>query len=81
MDFLQPLAAIVLVMGLLGGALFLLKRRGIARISSGTPRRLELIERVALGPQHALHLVRAGDKLVLIATAPSSCQVLDGDLS
>ena len=82
MDFVQPLAAIVLVMALLGGALLVLKRRGnasfhLARSSSGAPRKLELIERVSLGPQHAIHLVRAGDRLVLIATTPSSCQILD----
>ena len=75
MDLIQPLIAIAFVAMLLGGALFLLKRRG------GPPpaglRRLEVIERVSLGQQHALHLVRAGDRLVLIATAPSSCQLLD----
>jgi flagellar biogenesis protein FliO len=75
MDLIQPLAAIVLVAALLGGALFLLKKRGGAPLPG--LRRLEVIERVSLGPQHALHLVRAGDRLVLIATAPSSCQVLD----
>jgi flagellar biogenesis protein FliO len=75
MDLIQPLAAIVFVAVLLGGALYLLKKRG----GAGLPglRRLEVIERVSLGPQHALHLVRAGDRLVLIATAPASCQFLD----
>jgi flagellar biogenesis protein FliO len=79
MDLIQPLAAIVFVAALLGTVLFLLKKRG------GSPsygaRRLEVIERVPLGPQHALHLVRAGDRLVLIATAPGSCQLLDHTLS
>jgi hypothetical protein len=40
-----------------------------------------VIERVSLGPHHALHLVRAGDRLVLIATAPSACQLLDHAVS
>lgn len=79
----QSYAAVLLVMLLLGGVLFLLKRRGAAafriprlsRMSSGA-RELEVIDRVTLGPQHALHLVRVGDRRVLVATAPSSCQVL-----
>jgi hypothetical protein len=87
MDVVQPLAAIVLVMTLLGGALLLLKKRGavsfrgVSFLTPGTPgtapRRLEVLERVSLGPQHALHLVRAGDRIVLVATAPNGCQLLD----
>jgi flagellar biogenesis protein FliO len=82
MDLVQPLAAIIFVMVLLGGALLLLKKRGAASfripgISSSTPRGLEVIERISLGPQHSLHLVRAGHRLLLIATAPNSCQLLD----
>lgn len=78
-DLIQPLAAILVVAALLGGVLFLLKKRGSA--SSGASRRLEVIERVSLGPHHALHLVRAGDRLVLIATAPAACQLLDHAVS
>jgi flagellar biogenesis protein FliO len=79
MDFIQPFAAIVFVMALLGGALLLLKKRGGAtlRFPAAGPRRLEVIERVSLGPQHSLHLVRPGDRMLLIATAPNSCQILD----
>ncbi len=75
MDLIQPLAAIVFVGALLGAALLLLKKRGAIRLPG--PRRLEVIERTPLGPHHALHLVRVGDRVVLIATAPSSCQILD----
>jgi hypothetical protein len=32
---------------------------------------------VPLGAHHALHLVRVGERLMLVATAPGSCQVLD----
>lgn len=76
MDLIQPLAAIVFVGALLGAALFLLKKRTV-RIRPSAARRLEVIERLPLGPQHALHLVRAGNRVVLIATAPSACHVLD----
>jgi flagellar biogenesis protein FliO len=79
MDLIQPLAAILFVATLLGGVLFLLKKRGGG--PTGRSRRLEVIERVSLGPHHALHLVRAGDRLVLIATAPAACQLLDHAVS
>ena len=79
MDLIQPIAAIVFVGALLAGALFLLKKRGHGSIPGGHS--LEVLERVALGPQHALHLVRAGDRVVLIATAPASCQLLEHSFS
>ncbi len=37
---------------------------------------MESIERLNLGPHHALHLVRMGGRSVVVATAPSSVQVL-----
>jgi flagellar biogenesis protein FliO len=81
MDFLQPVTAILLVLALLGLALFFLKKRGAAsfrlpRVGSGGPRRMEVLERVTLGPQHALHLVRIGGKSVVVATAPTSCHTI-----
>ena len=82
MDELQPILAVILVLSLLGGLLFFLRRRGIASFSAFpagavSARQLKVLERVPLGAQHALHLVRVGDKLILVATAPGSCQVLD----
>jgi hypothetical protein len=47
------------------------------RLSSSGQRKLEVLERVALGPQHSIHLVRVGERQVLIGTSPSSCQVLE----
>jgi flagellar biogenesis protein FliO len=78
MDAVQPLAAVVLVMALLGGVLVMLKRRGVVSFDAGAgARRMVVVERVALGPQHALHLVRTGGRLLLVATSPGSCQLLD----
>ena len=81
MDAIQPMAAIVLVLLLLAGALLLLKKRGAAsfhlpRLGSGAARRMEVLERTALGPHHALYLVRVGERSMVIATAPSACQLL-----
>ena len=78
MDLIQPLAAVVLVMALLGGVLFLLKRRGFTTASNAT-RRMQVLERISLTPQHALHLVRAQDRVLLIATAPGTCQLLSSN--
>jgi flagellar biogenesis protein FliO len=77
----QSFSAVFLVMALLGGVLFLLKKRGAASFrmprKSGGPSQMEVMERVTLGPHHALHLVRVGERRVLVATAPSSCQVIE----
>jgi flagellar biogenesis protein FliO len=89
-DILQPVAAVILVLSLLGTALYFLRRRGIATFSNGTmpfgrqspiPRQMKVVERVPLDAQHALHLVRVGDRLMLVATAPGSCQVLETEIT
>ena len=82
MDVVQPLAAIVFVLTLLGGALLLLKKRGAASfrvpgISGSGTRRLEVLERISLGPQHSLHMVRADGQTLLLATSPGSCQLVN----
>jgi flagellar biogenesis protein FliO len=86
MDMLQPILAVALVVGLLCGSLYFLRIRGAAafrlpRISSGGfrnggDRKLEVLERVSLGPHHALHVVRVGGRSIVVATTPSSCQVV-----
>jgi flagellar biogenesis protein FliO len=81
MDFLQPLAAVGFVMALLGAALMVLKKRGAAsfRLSGlygAAPRRMEAVERLSLGPHHALHLIRLGERSIVVATGPGSLQVL-----
>ena len=85
MDDFQPILAVILVLSLLGGVLFFLRRRGIASFQGfpaavANARQLKVVERVPLGAQHALHLVRVGDRLILVATAPGSCQILDAGL-
>jgi flagellar biogenesis protein FliO len=75
MDFLQPIAAVGFVLALLGVALMALKKRGVASFH-GKSRRMETVERLSLGPNHALHLIRVDGRSVLVATAPTSLQVL-----
>jgi flagellar biogenesis protein FliO len=85
MELTEQIAMVLVVFALLGGLLFLAKKRGmtsvplLGRRNSGV-RRMEVLERVPLTPQHAIHLVRVSGKVVLIGTAPSSCTILDSAL-
>jgi hypothetical protein len=50
------------------------------RRGAGPPRpraRLERLERLALSPQHMLHLVRLGEKVLLVASSPGGCVLLE----
>jgi flagellar biogenesis protein FliO len=82
MQLTEQIGMVLLVFALLGGLLWFAKRRGLASFPigprrGGNSRRLEVLERVRLSPQHALHLVRVAERTVLIATAPTSCTLLD----
>jgi len=79
MDVIEQTLAVALVLGLLLGALWWLRRRGfavpvLARRSAG--RRMECLERLPLGPQQALYLVRLGDAELLVALGPGRCSLL-----
>jgi hypothetical protein len=39
-------------------------------------RKLECLERLPLGPQHTLHLVRLGDTALLVASSPGGCSLV-----
>jgi flagellar biogenesis protein FliO len=77
---IAPLASILVVLGMLAGVLWGLKRLGIAapssRLARGPSVRLESLAKLNLGPQHNLHLVRADRNLVLVACSPSGCALL-----
>jgi len=83
MELAQQIVMVVVVFALLGGLLWLLRRRGSVTFSARKAggRRLEVLERIPLTPQHALHLVRISGKVVLIGTAPSACTLLDQSIA
>jgi len=86
MQLTEQIGMVLLVFALLGGLFWFAQSRGLAAFRIGAPRcgngrRLEVLERVGLTPQHALHLVRVSDRTVLIATAPSSCTLLDAPVT
>ncbi len=78
MDVLRQVLSVLLVFSLLGAALWLLRRGG--RISFqralGNRKSMVAVERLALTPQHTLHLVRINGSEVLLATHPQGCSVV-----
>ena len=80
MEVLQQIAAAGLVLLLLGATLWALRRRGFAGVALGHKaggRRIECLERLPLGPQHSLHLVRVGETELLLALSPSGCSLVE----
>ena|SRR5579872_3511000 len=77
----QQILSVLLVLGLLGGLLWLLRNRGMAFPRRGARRKserhLESIARLPLTPQHSVHLVRVSDHAVLLALSPSGCTLVE----
>ena len=79
MELVQQLAAVGTVLALLSGTLWWLRRRGFAGVlplKRPGGRRLECLERLPLGPQHTLHLVRVDDTALLLASTPAGCALI-----
>lgn len=75
MEIWRQAAALVAVFALLGAALWSLRHR------AGAPRKrasksLQAVERIALTPQHAVHLLRAPGRELLVVTHPQGCSLL-----
>ena len=77
MEVWQQTSALIFVFALLGGALWLTKNKRLPGLGVRSVRRMEVIERVSLTPQHTLCLVRIGGRLMMIGTAPSSCHLIE----
>jgi flagellar biogenesis protein FliO len=81
MEYTSQALAVAVVLALLATALWWLRRRGWAVLAGGVRpggrRKLELLERLVLGPQHSLHLVRVGGEVLLVACSPASCGVVE----
>ena len=78
MDLIGQMASVAAVLALLGLALWWLRRRGWSApvlTRHANRRLLESLERLPLGPQHTLHLIRLGDTVFLVASSPAGCTV------
>lgn len=82
MNWTEQLLAVALVAALLAGTLLWLRRKGFAGAAGNLlgvrrPRRLEMLDRLSLTPQHSLHLVRLGNRTLLLGRSPSGLALLD----
>ena len=77
MDYFRQLAAAGGVFLLLGCLLWWMRRRGFAAPGRTRARRIEVVERLALGPHHSLHLVRMDGAALLVACSPSGCSLIE----
>ena len=81
MDNLGQLGAVLLVLALLSALVYGLRGKRLPSFArdlrfASSPKRLQVIERVALTAQHTLCLVRVGDRELIVTTAPGNCQVV-----
>lgn len=83
MEVFQQLWVVIVILGILCGAVWLMKRKGWIQTAlrrspeNGQPR-LEVIDRLQLTPQHSLHLVRWAHGTLLIGVSPNGCNLLEG---
>jgi len=80
MEAIGQATAVTAVLALLLGVLFWLRRRGLAAVvlpGRHGARRLESIERLALGPQQVLHVVRFQNHTLLLACSPGGCVLIE----
>jgi flagellar biosynthetic protein FliO len=81
---LQQILALFFVLALLGGALFLLRKKGMAQFTPfpyRPPRKtgeIKLVDRLPLGPQHSLVLVHVANEKILVGVSPSGCNRIAG---
>lgn len=80
---LGQIVAVFLVLLLLTGTLWLLRRRGLVTVNTVIAKRLskqklmQVVERMPLTANHSLHLVRIQDRVILIGVSPSGCHQID----
>jgi flagellar biogenesis protein FliO len=79
MEVMGQMVMVAGVLLLLCGTLWWLRGRGalgVSPIRRAAGRKLECLERLPLGPQHTLHLVRLGDTELLVASSPGGCALV-----
>jgi len=83
----DQLFAILMVLGILCGGIWALKRKGWVQTnfrrttsSPGEPR-LEVIDRLVLTPHHSVHLIRMADRVLLVGLSPGGCNLLEATIA
>ena len=75
-DMLRFAGSLILVLCLLGGLLWALKRMQTGVRPNGMPRQLQVIEAVSVGPRQKVALVRVGSREVLVGISPAQITAL-----
>lgn len=87
MEFLQQISAVAIVFLLLGSVIWFLRKHRSAALrlprlpwlnqaSHRQSRQLQLLDRLPLTPQHALHMVRVNELTYLVATHAGGAALL-----
>jgi flagellar biogenesis protein FliO len=71
-------AAFALIIGMLGGGVYLFRRRGLIRVpgTSAPQRRMRVVERHTISRSSSVALVRVGDRSYLIGATDASVALL-----
>jgi len=81
MDLLEQFVAVAGVLSLLGAMVWILQRKRLIVPRRRGVKEMEVVERVTLGPQHTLALVRVKAGLVLVGTGPGVCEIRNVEIS
>ncbi len=76
MDMLRFAGSLLLVLVLLGGLLWALKRLQSGVRQGGGVRQMQVIEAVSVGPRQKIALVRVGSREILVGVSPNQLTAL-----
>lgn len=87
LSLLRMIGALGVVLGLLAGGLWIVRRHEIRLpqkflsgfVRQGAPRRMELVERLALDPRRSVALIRKDGREHMLLIAPEGLLVLEGN--
>ncbi|HUD95492.1 flagellar biosynthetic protein FliO [Sphingobium sp.] len=87
LSLLRMIGALGVVLGILAGGLWIVRRYEIrlpqtflsGLVRQGAPRRMELVERLALDPRRSVALIRKDGREHMLLIAPEGLLVLEGD--
>ncbi len=75
-DWMRMAGGMLLVLALLGGMLWLLKRLKAMQEKNSGPRQMELMETLSVGVRQKIALVRVGTRQVLVGMTPGQFTAL-----
>ncbi len=82
MDFARYLGALLLVLGLVGGAGLAARRFGLGSfVKPAIARRLQVVETLGIAPRQRLLIVRRDDVEHLILTGPEGTSVIESGIA